>query len=116
MDANHQHKSLRRNRRQFLGASAALAAGAMGAPLFLPRHALAAPGQPGPNDRIRVGAIGVGGRASLLLQQLPEGGEIVALSDCNLPRAEAFKAKANGDVAGLSGLSQDCSIARISTR
>jgi predicted dehydrogenase len=97
MDANHQHKTCRGNRRQFLGASAALAAGAMGAPFFTARQALAAPAQPGPNDRIRVGAIGVGGRASLLLQQLPEGGEIVALSDCNLPRAEAFKAKANGD-------------------
>jgi predicted dehydrogenase len=30
------------------------------------------------------------------LDQLPEAGEIVALSDCNLPRAEAFKAKRNG--------------------
>jgi len=44
-----------------------------------------------------VGAIGVGGRASLLLQQLPESAEIVALCDCNLPRAEAFKAKAGGN-------------------
>ena len=33
----------------------------------------------------------------MLLQQLPEAGQIVALSDCNLPRAEAFKAKAGGD-------------------
>src|SRR6185295_11826418 len=40
---------------------------------------------------------GVGGRASLLLQQLPEAGQIVALCDCNLPRAEAFKAKAGVD-------------------
>ena len=39
----------------------------------------------------------MGGRASLLLQQLPEDGQIVALADCNVPRAEAFKAKANGD-------------------
>src|SRR6185436_2814771 len=41
-------------------------------------------------------AIGVGGRASLLLDQLPEGGQITALCDCNLPRAEAFKAKKEG--------------------
>ena len=40
-----------------------------------------------------MGAIGVGGRALLLLEQLPESAEIVALCDCNLPRAEAFKAK-----------------------
>jgi predicted dehydrogenase len=95
MDANNQRSTRRGTRRQFLGVSATLAAGAIGAPLFITKKVLAAPGQPGPNDRIRVGAIGVGGRASLLLQQLPEGGEIVALSDCNLPRAEAFKAKAN---------------------
>jgi predicted dehydrogenase len=43
-----------------------------------------------------VGAIGVGGRATLLLQQLPESAQIVALCDCNLPRAEAFKAKTHG--------------------
>lgn len=62
--------------------------------MIIPRHVLAAPGKPGANDRITVGAIGVGGRASLLLQQLPESAEIVALCDCNLPRAEAFKGKA----------------------
>ena len=39
--------------------------------------------------------VGVGGRASLLLQQLPDSAQIVALCDCNLPRAEAFKAKNN---------------------
>lgn len=49
------------------------------------------------NERIRIGAIGVGGRGTLLLQQLPESAELVALSDCNLGRAEAFKAKAGGD-------------------
>ena len=48
-------------------------------------------------NRSRLGAIGVGNRASLLLQQLPESAKIVALSDCNLPRAEAFKAKMKGD-------------------
>jgi predicted dehydrogenase len=46
-----------------------------------------------PSHRIRVGAIGVGNRARLLLDQLPEAAEIVALSDCNLPRAEEYKAK-----------------------
>jgi predicted dehydrogenase len=49
--------------------------------------------QAAPSNRIRVGAIGVGKRARLLLDQLPEGAEIVALSDCNLPRAEEYKAQ-----------------------
>ena len=61
-------------------------------PMFVPRAVLGSPGKPGANDRVGIGAIGVGGRASLLLNQLPEDGRIVALSDCNLPRAEAFKA------------------------
>lgn len=84
----------RPSRRGFLRTVASTAATAFAAPLIVPRHVLAAPGKPGANDRITVGAIGVGGRASLLLQQLPESAEIVALADCNLPRAEAFKAKA----------------------
>lgn len=71
--------------------------GAAAGPLVLPRHLVAGSGKTGANEKIRVGAIGVGGRATLLLQQLPESAELVALSDCNLPRAEAFKGKAGGD-------------------
>ncbi|HWB07920.1 MAG TPA: Gfo/Idh/MocA family oxidoreductase [Pirellulales bacterium] len=89
--------SPRPNRRTFLRAGAAAAASAVAAPLIIPRHVLSAPGKPGANDRITVGAIGVGGRASLLLNQLPESAQIVALSDCNLSRAEAFKNKAQKD-------------------
>jgi predicted dehydrogenase len=78
------------HRRRFLQSAAALSV-----PALLPRRARSA--EPGPNDRIRVGAIGVGKRASLLLEQLPEEAQIVALCDCNLPRAEAFKAQKKGD-------------------
>ncbi|MEX2138504.1 MAG: Gfo/Idh/MocA family oxidoreductase [Pirellulales bacterium] len=95
MHEHQQRMTYRPSRRQFLGATArTLAASAIGAPLVVSRHAALA--QTSANDRIRVGAIGVGGRASLLLQQLPDSAEIVALCDCNLPRAEAFKAKSNG--------------------
>jgi predicted dehydrogenase len=93
----YRESSHRGNRRQFLGTTAkALAAGAIGAPLLVSRRVHAAFRQTSANERIRVGAIGVGGRASLLLEQLPESAEIVALCDCNLPRAEAFKAKKHG--------------------
>ncbi len=85
------------NRREFLKTASSLAAGAIAAPTIISRSAPAAPGETAPNDRITVGAIGVGGRASLLLEQLPESAEIVALCDCNLPRAEDFKNKAGGD-------------------
>lgn len=85
-------------RREFLKrAGGSVAAVGMAAPWFVPRHVLAAPGRPGANERITVGAIGVGGRASLLLQQLPESAQIVALCDCNLPRAEKFKASAQAN-------------------
>lgn len=83
------------NRRQFLGmAATTIAAGSVSSSILLPRFARA---QASVSEQIRVGAIGVGGRASLLLQQLPETAKIVALSDCNLPRAEKFKEKMNGN-------------------
>ncbi|MBS0208649.1 MAG: Gfo/Idh/MocA family oxidoreductase [Planctomycetes bacterium] len=82
------------HRRSFLQASAgaALAAAAL-RPATLRAAEKAGPA----SERIRVGAIGVGNRAKLLLEQLPEGAQIVALSDCNVPRAEAFKAAKQGD-------------------
>lgn len=95
--SRHPGSPTKASRREVLSIGAAMAAGAVAAPFYVPRQALASAARPGANDRIAVGAIGVGGRASLLLQQLPESAQIVALSDCNLPRAEAFKAKAKAD-------------------
>mgnify|MGYP002623712645 CR=1 FL=1 len=97
MHRRSDSSATRTNRRQFLKTAGAVSATALTAPTIIPRTALSAPGRPGANDRITVGAIGVGGRAGLLLDQLPESAQIVALSDCNLPRAEAFKAKAKAD-------------------
>lgn len=42
----------------------------------------------GANDRIRVGVIGAGNRSNLLMDQLPETAEIVAVADCWKKRAE----------------------------
>ena len=36
---------------------------ALAAPYFVPSHVLGAPGQPGANDKVNVGIIGLGGRA-----------------------------------------------------
>jgi predicted dehydrogenase len=76
------------SRRMF--AKAGLAA-ASAFPLLLPRRAR------GANDRVRVGVIGVGNRSNLLIDQLPEGAEIVAVADCYRKRSEdsAAKRKAN---------------------
>ena len=80
-------------RREFLKAAAATVA----CPYLISSSALGQAGRPPASERITVGAIGIGFRAHLLLEQLPAGGQIVALCDCNLPRAETFKAakKAN---------------------
>ena len=81
------------SRRDFLKNSA-LAGGVVSAfPYIIPRHVLASTGHPGANDRINVGVIGVGFRANLLIDQLPKPGQIVALSDCLLSRAEEAVAK-----------------------
>lgn len=80
-------------RREFLKAAAATVA----CPYLISSSALGQDGRPPASERIAVGAIGVGHRAGLLLEQLPEGGQIVALCDCNLPRAEAFKAAKKGN-------------------
>jgi predicted dehydrogenase len=81
-------------RREFLKETLAVSAAA---PLIVSPAVLARSRKTSPSDRVRVAAIGVGGRGTLLLQQLPEAAELVALADCNLPRAEAFKAQAGGN-------------------
>jgi predicted dehydrogenase len=83
----------RLSRRNLLKRGAQALAGGIAAPCLIPAAVLRAGQRPGANERIGIGAIGVGGRASMLLNQLPDAGRIVALCDCNLPRAEAFKAR-----------------------
>ena len=84
LERNHP-STCRLPRRQFLDRAArTLAVGTLATPLFAPPRTHAATRRTSANDRITVGAIGVGGRASLLLEQLPESAQIVALSDCNL--------------------------------
>jgi predicted dehydrogenase len=56
-------------------------------PYFVPQSAF------GASDRVRVGVIGVGNRSGLLIDQLPEGAEIVAVADCYRKRSEDAAAK-----------------------
>ena len=71
------------SRRTF--AKAALAG--VSAPYFVPSSVF------GANDRVQVGVIGVGNRSGLLIDQLPEGAEIVAVADCYRKRSEEAAAK-----------------------
>ena len=66
----------------------------MAAPMILPSGLLAAPGRPGPNDRIGVAVIGPGRMGSTLMGQYPrEGTEIVAFADCYQERLDQAKGK-----------------------
>ncbi len=66
-----KYPSSKMARRSFLKTSAAaLGATAFGLPQILPSGVLAAAGQPGANDRLIVGHIGVGGRGGGLLQEM----------------------------------------------
>lgn len=86
---------LEMHRRRFLTATGASALAAVSSPS---RPVLASTTHPVfASERIRVGAIGVGGRGSLLLEQLPETAQIVAVADCNEPRALAFRDKVKAD-------------------
>ncbi|HUT92049.1 MAG TPA: Gfo/Idh/MocA family oxidoreductase [Thermoguttaceae bacterium] len=79
--------SPRTPRRRFLIRSAGLVAAGLGAPHLLPSGVLAAPGRPGPNDRIGIAFIGTGRRANQILgnlknlPSLPGEVQLVALSD-----------------------------------
>ncbi|MCX7429165.1 MAG: Gfo/Idh/MocA family oxidoreductase [Planctomycetia bacterium] len=84
------------SRRRFLTRAGALAAGSFAIPHLIPRGVLAAPGEPGANDRIILGFIGAGGRANQLMDQVPPPGQIVAVADCYLPRAKE-SAHSRGD-------------------
>src|SRR5262245_46030812 len=75
------------SRRRFLTQSALSVAAGSAFPLILPRSAR------GANDRITIGFIGVGGRANLLIDQLPDPGKILALADCDIQRCEDAAAK-----------------------
>ncbi|MFN7935476.1 MAG: Gfo/Idh/MocA family oxidoreductase [Bryobacteraceae bacterium] len=76
------------NRRYFLLGSASAAYAARG------------PRRVGPNDRVRLGFIGLGGRATWLIknEDFNNGSEIVALADCYLPRClQAAQLKPEGE-------------------
>lgn len=79
-------------RRHFLSRTTLLGAGACAAPFVLPSGTLAAPGRPGPNDRIGVGYIGVGRRGKQIMN-LPQGMEIVAMSDVYQARLDELAPK-----------------------
>jgi predicted dehydrogenase len=72
------------SRRELFGRGAA----ALSLPWYVPASAMALDGNPGANERIGIGYLGVG-RRGLQLLGLPKEGRIVAVCDVNTMRAEA---------------------------
>jgi predicted dehydrogenase len=92
----HTHHRSRLSRRSFLRHTATvLALGSF--PALGSGSVLAAGRRWGPNDRLQIGFIGLGGRARWILKDeaLP-GAEVVALADCFLPRCEEAAALVPG--------------------
>ncbi len=83
------------SRRQFLRRGLACAASGVAAPYIIPRGVLAAPDQPGANDRIGIGGIGVGRQGSGVVQSAAATkiARIVAVADAHLKRAHEFAAR-----------------------
>ena len=78
------------SRRRFLLEGAA-AAGALAAPLIVPARILGLGGEEPPSETVAIGCIGTGGRAKLLIRQMPRGGRIVAVCDVYLRRCDEAK-------------------------
>lgn len=74
------------SRRRLLGVSAGLAATGVAAPLFLPNVM----GAESKNAKLRVAAIGVGGRGTAIANEASNLGELVACCDVHRDNAENF--------------------------
>lgn len=69
-----------------------LGTAAFAAPYLIPSHVLGADGQPGANEKVNIGIIGLGGRARDIVgasREVPEA-RVVAICDCFAPRCDAF--------------------------
>lgn len=78
---------MKKTRRQLLKVAAA-SASALAIPALARPGVVGTGSTPGANEQIRLGFIATGHRARLLMDQIPEGAEVVAFSDCNLRQRE----------------------------
>ena len=91
--------STRLSRRGFLKNTSLLAVGAVSLPYWMPSGVLANDLQPGANDRVGVGVIGIGRRAEQVLAATPAGARIVSIADVNEPRCLQACKKYNAEAA-----------------
>ena len=85
-------------RRELLATTAAASATVVFAvPTFVPRTVMAQGKRPGANDRVVTGCVSAGNRARQLMENIPEGIQLVALADANFPRALEYQKARNAD-------------------
>jgi predicted dehydrogenase len=87
------------SRRQFFHRGAALAAAGVAVPYLIPSGVLAAEGQPGANDRIGIGGIGIGRQGSGVLQNAinQKDCRFIGIADVYLPRAQETCKRLKGE-------------------
>ncbi len=88
----------RQSRRGFLKNGSVGLVAALGLPQVISRRVLGAAGQPGPNDQVGIGFVGMGRQAGGLLSMLPgiKQARVVAVADLNLDRAQTVASKHKG--------------------
>jgi predicted dehydrogenase len=82
------------DRREFLRAGSAAA---LSLPLFVPRHVLGLAGQPGANEQIVVGIVGMGVRGDQLALNVPPSGRVAAVCDADARKTAAVTQKHGAD-------------------
>jgi predicted dehydrogenase len=85
-------KSTRFDRRSFLHTTSVAAATGVVLPYLIPSHVLGGQGQPGANERVNLGIIGLGGRARQIAASclaVPQI-RVVSVCDCFEPRCNEF--------------------------
>jgi predicted dehydrogenase len=88
-------------RRGFLKGSVAGVGAAVAAPCLIPSGVLAAPGRPGPNDRIGIAGIGIGRQGSGVLADAVRAKQcrFIGIADVNQSRAEEMCKRLGGGAA-----------------
>lgn len=92
------------SRRAFLARTARAGAAGMAAPYILSAGALAAHGQVGANEKIRIGLIGAGGQGNWNLDELLKQPDVVVTAVCDVwkARREKTMAKCGGNAKGYN--------------
>ncbi len=98
-------KAANLNRRDFIARSCAAAGAALAAPTIIPSSALGKDGVVAPSERIKLGAIGIGGRGTHVLRAMLQQPDVRCVAVCDLKTSRLTAAKGAADKANGN---EDC--------